>query len=261
MAMDRLSPGTRPPWIIAHRGASADHPENTHAAFAAALDLPIAGIELDLQLSRDGVPVVFHHRTLARAKRRGQRVHQLDLAELRRLDAGAWFSHRFRGEPLPTLDEVLGRYGGRTLLLLEVKARRTVDTAKRHLELARRVVDAVRAHHLDDSVYLLSFKPAVLAEIHRIAPDLRCVRNLDQPIPLRGRGAPRPGTLAALCVDVRRLTQQFVDQAHRHGLPVLTYTCDSARSVNRGLAASADAIISDRPAWLAEYLSRQEPRT
>jgi glycerophosphoryl diester phosphodiesterase len=260
MVMDALAAGTYPPWVIAHRGASRDRPENTHAAFAAALDLPIAGIELDLQLSRDGVPVVFHHRTLARAGRRGRRVHQLDLAELRRLDAGGWFSAGFRGEPLPTLDEVLERCGGRTLLLLEVKARRTVDTAERHLELARRVVDAVHGRHLDDAVYLLSFNPAVLAEIHRIAPDLRCVRNLDEPIRLNGRGAPPPGTLAAVCVDVRRLTRAFVDQAHRHSLPVLSYTCNSPRTVARAVTAGADALISDRPAWLAGHLTRPESR-
>jgi glycerophosphoryl diester phosphodiesterase len=260
MAMDALAAGTYPPWVIAHRGASADYPENTHAAFAAALGLPIAGIELDVQLSRDGMPVVFHHRTLARAGRRGRRVHQLDLTELRRLDAGGWLARRFHGEPLPALDEVLERYGGRTLLLLEVKARRTVDTPERHLELARRVVDAVRARRLDDAAYLLSFNSAVLAEVHRVAPHLRCVRNLDEPIPLRGRGAPRPGALAALCVDVRRLTRAFVDQAHRHDLPVLSYTCNTPRTVNRALGAGIDALITDRPAWLANYLSRREPR-
>jgi len=258
--MDPLSPGTTPPWIIAHRGASADHPENTHAAFSAAAALPVEGIELDLQLSRDGVAVVYHHRSLFRAGQRGRRVHQLDLAELRRLDVGSGLPGRGRDAAMPTLDEVLDRYGGKTRLLLEIKARRGIDTVERHQELAAKVVAAVQQRALADAVYLLSFDPAVLAEVHRLAPELLCVRNLDEPIPLSGRGAPPPGTLAALCVDVRRLTMAFVERAHRRGLPVLSYTCNSPRTVKRALGAGVDALISDRPAWLAGYLAPPEPR-
>lgn len=257
MAMDWLAPGTQPPWIIAHRGASADHPENTHAAFAAAVALPIAGIELDLQLSRDGVAVVYHHRTLSRAGRRGRRVHQLDWAELRRLDVGNGPPGRRLDAAMPALAEVLDRYGGQTRLLLEIKARRGIDTGERHQELAAKVVAAVQQRGLAAAVYILSFNPEVLATVHRIAPDLPCVRNLDEPLPLSGRGAPRAGALAALCVDVRRLTAEFAAQAHRRGLPLFTYTCNSPRTARRALAAGADALISDRPAWLHAYLARQ----
>jgi len=260
MGMDPLLPGTNPPWIIAHRGASADHPENTHAAFAAAVALPVDGIELDLQLSRDGAAVVYHHRSLFRAGRRGRRVHQLDLAELRRLDVGSGLPGRRRDAAMPTLDEVLERYGDKTRLLLEIKARRGIDTVDRHRELAATVVAAVQRRRLGRAVYLLSFNPEVLAELHRMDPDLPCVRNLDEPIPLSGRGAPRAGDLAALCVDVRRLTAAFVNHAHRRGLPVLSYTCNSPRTVKRALGAGVDALISDRPAWLAGYLARPEAR-
>jgi len=259
--MDPLSPGTNPPWIIAHRGASADHPENTHAAFAAAAALSVEGIELDLQLSRDGVPVVYHHRSLFRAGRRGRRVHQLDLGELRRLDVGSGVPGRGRDAAMPTLDEVLDRYGGKTRLLLEIKARRGIDTAERHQELVVKVVAAVQRRSLAAAVYILSFNPVVLAEVDRVAPHLRCVRNLDEPVPLSGRGAPRAGELAGLCVDVRRLTAEFVAQAHRRGLPVLSYTCNSTRTVKRALGFGVDALISDRPAWLAGCLARPEPQS
>ena len=254
MAMRPLTPGTSPPWIIAHRGASADWPENTHAAFVAALALPIAGIELDVQLSRDGVPVVYHHRTLFRAGRRGRHVHDLDLEELRHLDVGNGPPGRRRDAAMPTLDEVLERYGAKTHLLLEIKARRGIDTEERHRELTAKVVAAVQRRALA-AVYILSFNPTVLAEVQHLTPELPCVRNLDAPIPLSRRDAPRSGTFAAVCVDVRRLTPEFTTQSHHRGLPLLTYTCNSPRTVRRAMAAGADALISDRPAWLHAYLA------
>ena len=76
---------------IAHRGASRDCPENTLAAFDEALRQGCDGIEMDLQLSRDGVPVIYHDRTLTRAGGGRHRVVSRDLAELRTLDVGARF--------------------------------------------------------------------------------------------------------------------------------------------------------------------------
>ena len=99
----------RQPWIVAHRGASAECPENTVAAFERAVADGCDAIELDVQLSRDGIPVVFHDWTLAKAGRRGRRVSQLDAAELERLDVGSWFARSFRGEGVPTLAGVLER--------------------------------------------------------------------------------------------------------------------------------------------------------
>ena len=129
-------------WAIAHRGASRDRPENTLSAFDEALRRGADAIELDLQLSRDGVPVVYHDRTLARAGGGRRRMSQLTLAQLRRLDAG-FRSDAFGGERIPTLTAVLRRYARRTRLLLEIKTRER-DGLQRHLELMRAVADQVR---------------------------------------------------------------------------------------------------------------------
>lgn len=248
--MDALTLPMARPWIIGHRGVTNGAPENTLAAFDAALEGGVDGIELDLQLSRDGVPVVFHHRTLFRAGLRGRRIFHLDLADLRRLVVR---SRTGRRAPIPTLDEVLARYGKRTRLFLEVKARPRVDTPARHQELVEKVVAAVDRHALAERVCLLSFNRAVLDSCCRGGSPLRSCLNLEHPIDLTARGA--VDGLFAICLAVRYLTPAYVEAAHRAGLACFTFTCDSPRTAKRAIAAGADAIITGRPAWLAAYLA------
>ena len=248
--MDALTPPMARPWIIGHRGVTDGTPENTVAAFEAALDGAADGIELDLQLSRDGVPVVFHHRTLFRAGLRGRRIFHLDLATLRRLVVR---SRTGRNAAIPTLEEVLARYGKRTHLFLEVKARPRVDTPERHHELAVKVAAAVARHGVGDRVCILSFNRAVLDSCCAVGLHLRTCLNLKHPIDLAAPGA--LDGLFALCLAVRYLTPAYVEELHRRGLACFTFTCDSPRTAKRAIAAGADAIITGRPAWLASYLA------
>src|SRR3989475_11639631 len=93
--------------VIAHRGASGNAPENTLAAFKKAVALGAAFIETDLQLSRDAHFVAIHDATVNRTTNGQGAVHDMKLAELRRLDAGSWFGSEFTGERVPTLEEIL----------------------------------------------------------------------------------------------------------------------------------------------------------
>jgi glycerophosphoryl diester phosphodiesterase len=97
--------------IIAHRGAATVAPENTLAAFRAATLLGADGVELDVHASSDDEPVVIHDHDVARTTNGRGEVRTLDLAALKRLDAGAKFAPAFRGERIPTLDEVLALEG------------------------------------------------------------------------------------------------------------------------------------------------------
>ncbi len=92
--------------IIAHRGSSGSAPENTLAAFRLAVKAGVDMIELDVRLTADRHLVVFHDRRLGRTVQGSGPVWTKTLAELRALDAGSWFGSRFRGENMPTLQEV-----------------------------------------------------------------------------------------------------------------------------------------------------------
>jgi len=127
------------PFLWAHRGASCIAPENTMAAFAAAIDFGVDGLELDIHLSRDGVPVVIHDETLDRTTDGHGPICAKPWSELQMLDAGSWFSAAFAGEPIPTLEEVLQTFAGRVRLNLELKA---FDAGVAVLELMQRFPDA-----------------------------------------------------------------------------------------------------------------------
>jgi len=253
-AMRPLLPGTHPPWVIAHRGASAERPENTRAAFDLALKAGPEAIELDLQRARDGVPVVWHDRTLRKAGLPRRRVAGLTRAELSALDAGGWFGPAFAGERIPTLEAVLDGYGGRLDLMLEIKLRGGRRSAAGHRALARDVAARVAGRGLTDRTFLLCFGLEVLEAARERVPEARCVWNLDAAPRLTAALKRRIAPLAALCLNVRALTPAFVDRVHGLGKPVLTFTCDTPRDVARALAAGADGIITDRPAWLRDRL-------
>jgi glycerophosphoryl diester phosphodiesterase len=163
------------PLIIGHRGDSAHAPENTLAAFDLALRGGADGIEFDVRLARDGVPVCIHDATLRRTALREGVVESLDSAELSALDAGTWFNLRrpasardnFAAERIPTLAQVFERFGNRArVLYVEMKC----DSPARGAPLARAVVELTRAHGLAGRVVVKSFAHALVAEAKRLAP-------------------------------------------------------------------------------------------
>lgn len=202
-------------------------------------------------MSRDGVPVVYHDRTLARAGGGRKRVHQLDLRELKRLDAGARFAGARRHHRIPTLDEVLDRLHGRTRLLVEVKTREGC-CAERHHELAAKVARRVR--RIPES-WVLCFDADVLATIARVAPKLPRVLNARPLLPGLASKLKR-ATPEVVDADVRGLSPAFGRRVRRTGRSLWSFTCNTPKQVQTALQAGATAIISDRADWLAEHLER-----
>jgi glycerophosphoryl diester phosphodiesterase len=107
--------------IIAHRGASLLAPENTMAAFEKAIDYGIDRIKFDVQLSKDSKLVVIHDHTVDRTTNGSGYVKDFTLRDLKKLDAGSWFSEEFYREKIPTFNEVLKKYSGKVNFLVEIK--------------------------------------------------------------------------------------------------------------------------------------------
>lgn len=155
------------PLVVGHRGAQADAPMNTLAAFELALDQGADGIEFDVQLSKDGHPVILHDRTVDATTDGQGRVQDLMLSELRELDAGSWFSDTFIGVHVPTLDEVLDSFGHKMLCNIEIKAF-SLNTA----QITEVVAAAIARHDLADHVLVSSFNPRALLQVRRHLPDV-----------------------------------------------------------------------------------------
>ena len=149
---------------VAHRGASSYAPENTFAAFDKALELGVNHVELDVHFSRDGHLVVIHDDTLDRTTDGSGPVTGKTLAELRGLDAGAWFGPEHKGERIRSLAEVFERYKGRLHFHIEIKGKSE--------SLASRTADMVRRFGLVDDVTITSFWKLWLEEVRSYAPEL-----------------------------------------------------------------------------------------
>ncbi len=251
-----LRPGTDPPWIIAHRGASAVCPENTLNAFDEALKSPINAIELDVQRSADGAAVVYHDRTLGRLGAPRRRVCGMTLKQLQRLDAGTWFDPTYAGVSVVTLDQALSRYGNRVNLMVEIKERGGRPSAAIHQRLARQVADQIINAGLTGRVFILCFGLEVLRAGASHAPALPYVWNLRKPPPLTAHSADLIAPFAALCCKINTLTAPFVAWAHGQGKPVLSYTVNDADTLDKAMNAGVDGLISDHPAWLIAQMKK-----
>ena len=253
------------PMVIAHRGARTEAPENTAAAFDAALRHPIDGIEFDVQLSADGVPVVFHDDTLFRITGSRRRLGSCALSELRSLDLGGWFNARFAGEPMLTLDDMLARYAGATDLYLEVKSSPRDRATGRVDALTRETLSCLKMHIRRLSIrrfHLLSFDARVLRLAYESMPTIAGMRNLEPPRGMRAAAvtaarlkkeiAPE---LTAVNLAVKVLSPAAASVVKECGKALFTYTCNTQRQLRQAMAAGVDGIMTDRPDWLAQTLA------
>ena len=228
--------------IIAHRGWSECYPENTHAAFAAALTTGCHGIEFDVRLSAEGVVVVSHDATLARFGGSSVPVSQLTVAGLR------------TSYPLPTLAEVLDRYR-QVELLIELKPHGGPAWTAR---LLAAICRQIRQPAVRERVQLLCFNPGVLRAAHAALPRLRLVRNcITIPQASTAKSAAWMAVHAycyALDPDFSAWTPALVAMARKHGLRTSAYTINRLPELRRMAALGLDAVITNRPLWARDWL-------
>jgi glycerophosphoryl diester phosphodiesterase len=238
---------------IAHRGASAAAPPNTLAAFHRAIELGADGVEFDVHLSADGVPVVIHDFTVDATTDGSGRVIDLTLAQLKQLDAGATFDPSFAGERIPTLEEVLEALGSRLLLNIELKTTNLHDNG-----LEQAVIAQVERLALDDSVLLSSFQPLSLRRAKQIAPHIPVGLLYGPDLPLL-----RHAWLAFLPRhEARHPKHTMVDAsymawARRRGYRVNTWTVDDPDEMRRLIDLGVDGIVTNVPDVLRSVLASQ----
>lgn len=261
------------PFIIGHRGASARAPENTLAAFALALEGGADGVEFDVRLARDGVPVVIHDATLDRTTSRAGTVEALESQELTTLDAGSWFNARrpalareaYARERIPTLADVFDRFGrSARLLYVEMKC----DDPALASPLARAVVEAVRAHDgLAERVVIKSFAHESISEVKRLAPELRTAalfdRSWSRPLLPRDKIIAAASRCHADEISLHRslLRRATVEAARRAGLDTIVWTTDTPFWLRRARALGLRAVITNRPAEMRAALERHGAKT
>ncbi len=251
-----MSPGdVDRPLVVAHRGSSATAPENTLASFREAVRAGADMIELDVRMTRDFELAVIHDSTLERTTSGTGPVCARTAAELKSLDAGGWFSPRFRDERVPLLREVMAAVPLRVILNIEVK---TDGDRRKNLALEESCILAVREHRRERRALVSSFDHLFLTRLHHMDPDI-FTGVLFRPIQdFRRRPsvlARRTGSVAFIC-GLSHLRARQIRDAHENNLTVASYLVNTARQLAAAKRLGVDAVITDDPARILRLLHR-----
>ncbi len=248
------------PLIIGHRGASAHAPENTLTAFQMAIDAGADGVEFDVQLAKDGVPVVIHDATLKRTGGQNVAVADLTSRQLAKIDIGSWFNKKypkrantdFAMETVPTLAKLLQLLKGHDgFIYIELKA-----TDADYRDLAKAVCDVIRDSPLLPRIIVKSFKLAAIPEIRHHLPEVQTAALFAPQIMdyLRRRkyiiAMAREFGAHQISLHHSLVTKKLTTLATQALMPVTIWTADNPKWIKRCQKLGIGALITNDPAAL-----------
>jgi glycerophosphoryl diester phosphodiesterase len=230
--------------VIAHRGASAYAPENTLPAYARAMELGVVDVEVDLQLSRDDVVMLYHDGSLEEKTGSKGSVRDHDLSQLQQMEIGSWFDRthpeieeKFAGKNLDTLDALFEKFGDRFFYHLELKS----DDE----ELARLTLEVIEAHRLEKAVRFTSFQFEQIERARALAPQIPAGQLVRDASALRAEAG------VAQDAALLPLQKQSVDRARAAGFDQVGFPAEDLSSelvmyaIEQGLEIRAWRIKSD----------------
>lgn len=239
--------------VISHRGANREAPQNTLAAFRRSFEIGCTGVETDIHLTKDGVPVICHNFTIDETSTGTGAIKDMTLEELRQYDFGSYKGEEFKGELIPTLDEFLDlckEQESLKVLNIEIKSEVYGELG---LELPQKAIEAVKAHGLFDKLIISSFDPAVLVVCKKLDPECKTA-ILYAPDKLVGaKIALHPVSFAkSIKADAIHpvgliLTKSTVVRAQKAGIMVNPWTITKEKDIKRMIALGVDGLITDDP--------------
>lgn len=251
---------TKVEWV-AHRGESADAPENTMAAFRLAWERGVPAIELDVHQSKDGALIVSHDADTERTTGTKLVIKDSTLDELRALDAGCWKDPRWAGEKLPTLGESLATIPKDARCFIEIKV---------GPEIVPALVETIReSGKTPAQLAIISFHADTIAEAKRRLPEipayyLASFRQDKQ----TGAWEPTAADLIAKAREIQAdgldlafkgpIDREFVQQVKDAGLKFYVWTVDDPAEAHRLIAAGVDGITTNKAAWMQRQLSEED---
>lgn len=230
-------------FIYAHRGASGYAPENTLSAFKKALEMGAQGIELDVQFSKDGVVMVMHDDTLDRTTNGSGRVESHTLEELKKLDAGSWFSSNYIGEKIPTLEEVIKILPKEFKLNIEFK-----PDKKNAKKIAKEVYKILEKHNYSKNVILSSFYHETLKHYRELDNDIPMGMLFEFDMIDICSYAKNSGiNPVSLNIAKEFVDKEFISDAYTNNLKVAVYTVNEMSKLKELLEIGADEIFCNYP--------------
>jgi glycerophosphoryl diester phosphodiesterase len=236
--------------VIAHRGASGNAPENTMAAFRKAVALGATFIETDLHLSRDARFVAMHDATLNRTTNGQGAVHDMTLAELRKLDAGSWFGSEFAGERIPTLDEIL-EFSKKNDVVFYLEMKPAGSWGGEHA-----LIGALRESGEIPRTVVISFDASIVLSLRKIEPTLMTGLLYDGQVEKPIQKAVEIGA-RQLAVRGDLVTPALIAEARKKDLQIVCWTVNHPAHMRMLIAAGVDGIMSDYPERLVAAVRKE----
>ena len=239
------------PRIIGHRGAAGYAPENTIESIHTAADMGIEWVELDVKLTKDQMPIIFHDDTLERTTNGSGLVAETNYEELKELDCGSWYGESFIGVHIPTLEEVIDVLIDRDLgLNLEIKPcpGREKETAEVALDLLSTIWDD------HDRLLISSFQHVSLETAMDMAGDWHRDLLLDKEWPENWDELAEYLKVSAFGVNASSVTREQVESVMEIEKPILAYTVNDPHQARILQSWGVDGFFSDTPDVIKENL-------
>lgn len=247
--------------VVAHRGGAGLMPENTLASFRNGIALGADFIEMDVHLTKDGVPVIIHDPTVDRTSDGKGAVNSFTLTELQAFNAAAKFQGASEKQAFPTLGQVLD-LAKPTSVKLEVEIK-TDASAKRYPDIEQKVLSEITTRGMLDRVKIMAFEFDTLKQIRVLNPKVTTVALMTTDY-FRAKIPSQPSAIAeqvapfsdGIGIDKSFLTPNLVQEAHARKLAVGVWTVDTEAEMQKFIAMGVDGITSNRPDILKRTLGR-----
>ena len=239
--------------ILGHRGASAYAPDNTRAAFELAIEQGADGVETDIHLTKDGIPVIQHNYEINRNSNGQGYVEQMTFEELRQLDFGSWKGEVFKGEKILSLDEAL-EIADKSMRLINLELKQTM-----HFDapIVEKTIEAVKKYKMVDRVLLSSFDHELLKKAQRLCPEMLIGALYDE-AEVKQRNIETilkdaPGYVSELGFDFANPHVDYisepglVDRFTQAGIGVAVWTVDKPYVAQICVKLGVKCIITNKP--------------
>jgi glycerophosphoryl diester phosphodiesterase len=241
------------PQVIGHRGAAAYAPENTIESLHTAADMGARWVEIDVKLTKDGIPIVFHDDTLERTTGAQGLVAETLYEDIQTLEAGSWFGDSFSGAKIPTLEEVVDVLLDRGLgVNIEIK-----PCPGREKETAEAVMDTLTRCWDDmDTILISSFSHVALETAQDMAPDWPRALLLDDEWPENWQDIAAHLEVSAINLNGNTVSRDDLEEAIEFGKPVIAYTINDPVKARELQGWGVDGFFTDEPDTLLSNLIR-----
>lgn len=248
------------PEIIAHRGACMGLPDNSMEGFAASVANKADGLEIDVQLTKDNICVLYHDRTAQKLTGARRPIFSYTLDQLEKAGSD--------GRKIVTLEKAIELFKEKTRLYIEIKSgklERKLGITKLIVQKVCNLVAGIEPE-FKKNISFLSFDPDVLEHIHNMDTGTGYVLNIDE-YAIKEKWSVQikeilnktysVKNLTGLCINKRKLTHKLVTFAHDHDLKMFVYSCNTENQLKRLLGFKLDGIMTDRAQWLVKRMNHE----